>query len=170
MARISDLLSRGRCFSIEMFPPKTPEAEARLVATLAEVKPGALLTVRGQIRTENGRSLPVFEASDLVIPQPGAGQGGDARTLGGESDARKTYAVRLVGQVEKSKDSKSGRAVVADEDGSKAVLVTDKPALTAILAAQKPGTRLRVVGELRREGSDLLLVAASVRPAGESAA
>ncbi len=36
MARISDLLSRGRCFSIEMFPPKTPEAEARLVATLAD--------------------------------------------------------------------------------------------------------------------------------------
>lgn len=141
-----------------------------LVATLAEAKPGALLTVRGQIRTEDGRPLPVFEASDLVIPQPGGAEGGESGRLAGESGVRRTYAVRLVGQVDKSRDSKSGRAVVADADGSKAVLVTGKPALTAILAAQKPGTRLRVVGELRREGSDLLLVAASVRPAGESAA
>lgn len=34
MTRISDLLARGRCFSIEMFPPKTPEAEERLRSAL----------------------------------------------------------------------------------------------------------------------------------------
>ncbi|HUY85511.1 MAG TPA: methylenetetrahydrofolate reductase, partial [Acidimicrobiales bacterium] len=36
MARISELLAEGRCFSIEMFPPKTAEAEARLVASLGD--------------------------------------------------------------------------------------------------------------------------------------
>jgi methylenetetrahydrofolate reductase (NADPH) len=39
MARIPDLLQQGRCFSFEFFPPRTPEAEATLEATLVELGP-----------------------------------------------------------------------------------------------------------------------------------
>ncbi len=38
MARIADLLSQGRTFSFEFFPPKTPEAEITLEITLAELE------------------------------------------------------------------------------------------------------------------------------------
>jgi methylenetetrahydrofolate reductase (NADPH) len=39
VARISDLLQQGRCFSFEFFPPKTPEAEEQLARTLNELAP-----------------------------------------------------------------------------------------------------------------------------------
>jgi methylenetetrahydrofolate reductase (NADPH) len=39
VTRISDLLSEGRCFSFEFFPPKTEEAEAQLQRTLLELAP-----------------------------------------------------------------------------------------------------------------------------------
>lgn len=39
MARISELLAQGRCFSFEFFPPKTDEAEAQLQRTLSELAP-----------------------------------------------------------------------------------------------------------------------------------
>jgi methylenetetrahydrofolate reductase (NADPH) len=39
VTRISDLLSQGRCFSFEFFPPKTDEAEAQLQRTLLELAP-----------------------------------------------------------------------------------------------------------------------------------
>jgi methylenetetrahydrofolate reductase (NADPH) len=39
VTRISDLLSEGRCFSFEFFPPKTDEAEAQLQRTLLELAP-----------------------------------------------------------------------------------------------------------------------------------
>jgi methylenetetrahydrofolate reductase (NADPH) len=39
VTRISDLLSQGRCFSFEFFPPKTEEAEAQLQRTLLELAP-----------------------------------------------------------------------------------------------------------------------------------
>jgi methylenetetrahydrofolate reductase (NADPH) len=39
MARISDLLGRGRAFSIELWPPRTDVAERRLEAALAELEP-----------------------------------------------------------------------------------------------------------------------------------
>jgi len=38
MARIAELLSQGRTFSFEFFPPKTPEAEITLEMTLAELE------------------------------------------------------------------------------------------------------------------------------------
>jgi len=37
VTRIADLLSAGRCFSFEFFPPKTEEAEAQLQETLVEL-------------------------------------------------------------------------------------------------------------------------------------
>lgn len=39
MTRISDLLSAGRTYSFEFFPPKTPEAEATLQQALVELRP-----------------------------------------------------------------------------------------------------------------------------------
>ena len=39
MARISDLLARGRTFSFEFFPPKSDAEQATLVATLRELEP-----------------------------------------------------------------------------------------------------------------------------------
>jgi methylenetetrahydrofolate reductase (NADPH) len=39
VTRISDLLTAGRCFSFEFFPPKTEEAEAQLQRTLLELAP-----------------------------------------------------------------------------------------------------------------------------------
>ena len=39
MAKISQLLAQGRCFSFEFFPPKTEEAEAQLQRTLTELAP-----------------------------------------------------------------------------------------------------------------------------------
>jgi methylenetetrahydrofolate reductase (NADPH) len=39
MARISDLLGRGRAFSIELWPPRSEVAERRLEAALAELEP-----------------------------------------------------------------------------------------------------------------------------------
>src|SRR5690606_30131755 len=39
VARVADLLAAGRTFSFEFFPPKTPEAEAQLRTTLAELEP-----------------------------------------------------------------------------------------------------------------------------------
>jgi methylenetetrahydrofolate reductase (NADPH) len=39
VTRILDLLSAGRCFSFEFFPPKTEEAEAQLQQTLLELAP-----------------------------------------------------------------------------------------------------------------------------------
>ena len=39
MARIADLLTAGRCFSFEFFPPRTEEAEAQLSKTLADLEP-----------------------------------------------------------------------------------------------------------------------------------
>jgi methylenetetrahydrofolate reductase (NADPH) len=39
MARISDLLDRGRAFSIELWPPRSETAERRLEAALAELEP-----------------------------------------------------------------------------------------------------------------------------------
>lgn len=39
MTRIPDLLSAGRTFSFEFFPPKTDEAEATLRRTIAELEP-----------------------------------------------------------------------------------------------------------------------------------
>ncbi len=39
MARISDLLQRGRTFSIELWPPRSETAERRLEAALAELAP-----------------------------------------------------------------------------------------------------------------------------------
>ena len=39
MARIVDLLSAGRCFSFEFFPPRTEEAEAQLAQTLRDLAP-----------------------------------------------------------------------------------------------------------------------------------
>ena len=39
MTRIPDLLQQGRCYSFEFFPPRTPEAEATLEATLVELEP-----------------------------------------------------------------------------------------------------------------------------------
>ncbi len=37
--KIADILRRGRSFSFEFFPPKTPEAQAQLAATLRELEP-----------------------------------------------------------------------------------------------------------------------------------
>jgi methylenetetrahydrofolate reductase (NADPH) len=39
VTRIADLLTEGRCFSFEFFPPKTEEAEAQLRRTLLELAP-----------------------------------------------------------------------------------------------------------------------------------
>jgi methylenetetrahydrofolate reductase (NADPH) len=39
MTRIPDLLQQGRCYSFEFFPPRTPEAEETLEATLIELEP-----------------------------------------------------------------------------------------------------------------------------------
>lgn len=39
MTRIPDLLQGGRTFSFEFFPPRTPEAETTLEATLVELEP-----------------------------------------------------------------------------------------------------------------------------------
>lgn len=39
MARISDLLARGRTFSFEFFPPKTDDAQASLGRVIAELEP-----------------------------------------------------------------------------------------------------------------------------------
>src|SRR4249920_3877435 len=39
MALISDLLSRGRTFSFEFFPPKTDAAQLTLGRTIAELEP-----------------------------------------------------------------------------------------------------------------------------------
>jgi methylenetetrahydrofolate reductase (NADPH) len=39
VTRIADLLTDGRCFSFEFFPPKTEEAEAQLQQTLLELAP-----------------------------------------------------------------------------------------------------------------------------------
>lgn len=39
MAKIVELLERGRSFSFEFFPPKTPEGEAQLAQALRELKP-----------------------------------------------------------------------------------------------------------------------------------
>jgi methylenetetrahydrofolate reductase (NADPH) len=39
MTRIPDLLRRGRSYSFEFFPPRTPEAEATLERTLVELEP-----------------------------------------------------------------------------------------------------------------------------------
>ena len=39
MTRIPDLLQQGRCYSFEFFPPRTPEAEATLEATLVDLEP-----------------------------------------------------------------------------------------------------------------------------------
>src|SRR5687768_8910058 len=38
MVKIADLLSAGRCYSFEFFPPKTPEAEVVLAQTLRELE------------------------------------------------------------------------------------------------------------------------------------
>jgi methylenetetrahydrofolate reductase (NADPH) len=39
MARIVDLLTAGRCFSFEFFPPRTEEAQAQLAQTLHDLTP-----------------------------------------------------------------------------------------------------------------------------------
>jgi len=39
MTRIPDLLQQGRCYSFEFFPPRTPEAEETLEATLVDLEP-----------------------------------------------------------------------------------------------------------------------------------
>ncbi len=39
MTKISELLARGRCFSIELWPPRTEAAERRLEQVLAELEP-----------------------------------------------------------------------------------------------------------------------------------
>jgi methylenetetrahydrofolate reductase (NADPH) len=39
VTRIADLLTEGRCFSFEFFPPRTEEAEAQLQRTLLELAP-----------------------------------------------------------------------------------------------------------------------------------
>jgi len=39
MSRIADLLARGRTFSFEFFPPKTPEAMEQLRATIRDLEP-----------------------------------------------------------------------------------------------------------------------------------
>jgi methylenetetrahydrofolate reductase (NADPH) len=39
MTRIPDLLRQGRCYSFEFFPPRSPEAEDTLEATLLELEP-----------------------------------------------------------------------------------------------------------------------------------
>ena len=39
MARIGDLLARGRTFSFEFFPPRTDDEQARLVKTLRDLEP-----------------------------------------------------------------------------------------------------------------------------------
>jgi methylenetetrahydrofolate reductase (NADPH) len=39
MTRIPDLLQQGRCYSFEFFPPRTPEAEETLEATLIDLEP-----------------------------------------------------------------------------------------------------------------------------------
>lgn len=39
MAKIAELLARGRSFSFEFFPPKTPEGEAQLAQALRELEP-----------------------------------------------------------------------------------------------------------------------------------
>jgi methylenetetrahydrofolate reductase (NADPH) len=39
MPKITDLLTRGRTYSFEFFPPKTDEEQARLVRTLRELEP-----------------------------------------------------------------------------------------------------------------------------------
>ncbi len=39
MAKIADLLTAGRCFSFEFFPPKTEAAEKQLTETLTELAP-----------------------------------------------------------------------------------------------------------------------------------
>jgi methylenetetrahydrofolate reductase (NADPH) len=39
MTRIPDLLQQGRCYSFEFFPPRSPEAEETLEATLVDLEP-----------------------------------------------------------------------------------------------------------------------------------
>ena len=39
MAKIRDLLDRGRSYSFEFFPPKTDKARANLERALAELEP-----------------------------------------------------------------------------------------------------------------------------------
>jgi methylenetetrahydrofolate reductase (NADPH) len=39
VTRIPDLLQQGRCYSFEFFPPRSPEAEATLEATLIDLEP-----------------------------------------------------------------------------------------------------------------------------------
>src|SRR5437867_5374599 len=39
MVKISDLLTAGRTFSFEFFPPRTDEEQARLVKTLRDLEP-----------------------------------------------------------------------------------------------------------------------------------
>ncbi len=73
MSRIADLLARGRTFSFEFFPPKTPEAMEQLRATIGDLEPlhpsfvSVTYGAMGSTRTLT-RDLVVSLRSTTAIP------------------------------------------------------------------------------------------------------
>ena len=73
MSRIADLLARGRTFSFEFFPPKTPEAMEQLRATIRDLEPlhpsfvSVTYGAMGSTRTLT-RDLVVSLRSTTAIP------------------------------------------------------------------------------------------------------
>jgi methylenetetrahydrofolate reductase (NADPH) len=72
VTRISELLAAGRCYSIEMFPPKTPEAEERLRRALvdfSELKPSFVSITYGAGGSTRTRTHSlVVELSRTLTP------------------------------------------------------------------------------------------------------